>query len=176
MIEQRNTPATGLSNFHLDPSKPVKLVNPAPELGHCLIAYFLFETNVGRGKGIVNLTPADDSGHSWKAFTFYTPLQELKGFEERKGNRRPTGVNSGAHRRGKNWLDERNEGQNMEGIEPTVLVIGSGHSGLNVAARLGMLDVRTLVIERNQRVGDNWRKRYKSYKSPRLYEEGLTFY
>ena len=53
--------------------------------------------------------------------------------------------------------------ENMEGVEPTVLVIGSGHSGLNIAARLGMLGITTLVIDKNERVGDNWRKRYKSY-------------
>ena len=167
MIQQKNTPEIGLSNFHLDPSKPVELVTLAPELGHCLIAYFIFETAVGKGKGIVNLTPANDSGETWKAFTFYTSLQELKGFEERRGNKRPTGVDSGAHRGGKNWLDGRNEELNMMGMEPIVLVIGSGHSGLNIAARLGMLDVRTLVIERNERVGDNWRKRYKSYDPTR---------
>jgi hypothetical protein len=165
MIEQNNNPAsTGLSNFRLDPTKTVKLINPAPQVGNCLIAYFIFETHVGRGKGIVNLTPEDQSGHAWKAFTLYTSLQELKGFEERKGDRRPTGVGSGA-RGGENWLDQRIKEENMQGVEPTVLVIGSGHSGLNIAARLGMLGVCTLVIERNERVGDNWRKRYKSQDS-----------
>lgn len=59
------------------------------------------------------------------------------------------------------WLDKREMMQNMEGVEPTVLVVGSGHSGLNIAARLGMLDIPTVIIERNERVGDNWRKRYK---------------
>ena len=36
-----------------------------------------------------------------------------------------------------------------------------GHSGLDVAARLKYLGVKTLIVERNPRVGDNWRNRYE---------------
>lgn len=162
MIQQQNTDARGLSNFRLDPMKTVSEGTPAPAIGGCLIAYFLFETKVGRGKGIVNLTPTDESGEHWKAFTFYTSLQELKGYEERIGSMRPKGIEHGHHQ---TWLEKRKKMQNMDGVDPTVLVVGSGHSGLNIAARLGMLDIPTLVIERNERVGDNWRKRYKTYVS-----------
>ena len=35
--------------------------------------------------------------------------------------------------------------ENMDGVDPTVLVIGSGHSGLNIAARLGMLDITGVI-------------------------------
>jgi putative flavoprotein involved in K+ transport len=42
------------------------------------------------------------------------------------------------------------------------LVIGAGQAGLSVAARLRQLDIDCLVIERNPRVGDNWRKRYQA--------------
>jgi cation diffusion facilitator CzcD-associated flavoprotein CzcO len=38
-------------------------------------------------------------------------------------------------------------------------VIGGGQSGLDVAARLKMLGMKTLVVEKNERIGDNWRKR-----------------
>jgi len=43
-----------------------------------------------------------------------------------------------------------------------VLIIGGGHSGLEVAARLKYLGVRTLVVEKNARIGDNWRNRYEA--------------
>lgn len=97
MIQQQNTDAIGLSNFRLDPSKSIIEMTLAPAIGECtmIIAYFLFETQRGRGKGIVNLTPTDQSGHKWKAFTFYTSLQELKGYEERSGCRRPSGIEHG---------------------------------------------------------------------------------
>lgn len=40
------------------------------------------------------------------------------------------------------------------------LFLGGGQAGLTAAARLKMLGVETLVIDQNERVGDNWRKRY----------------
>ncbi|KIK47187.1 hypothetical protein CY34DRAFT_9210 [Suillus luteus UH-Slu-Lm8-n1] len=39
-------------------------------------------------------------------------------------------------------------------------LLGGGQSGLDVAARLKMLGMKTLVVEKNERIGDNWRKRY----------------
>jgi len=41
-----------------------------------------------------------------------------------------------------------------------VLVIGGGQSGLCIAARLKQLNVDTLIVDREKRIGDNWRKRY----------------
>jgi cation diffusion facilitator CzcD-associated flavoprotein CzcO len=43
-----------------------------------------------------------------------------------------------------------------------VLIVGSGQAGLISAAHLARLRVRALVIDQNERVGDNWRKRYDS--------------
>lgn len=40
-------------------------------------------------------------------------------------------------------------------------MIGAGQAGLSVAARLGRLNVDTLIVEKNSRVGDNWRSRYE---------------
>ncbi|XBQ94641.1 hypothetical protein V6000_010074 [Aspergillus fumigatus] len=44
------------------------------------------------------------------------------------------------------------------------LIVGAGHSGLNVAGRLKALGASYLVIDKNPRVGDNWRLRYDSAK------------
>jgi putative flavoprotein involved in K+ transport len=41
-----------------------------------------------------------------------------------------------------------------------VLVVGGGHAGLSIAARLNVLEVDTLVIDLWPRIGDNWRQRY----------------
>ena len=43
-----------------------------------------------------------------------------------------------------------------------VIVVGGGHAGLSIAARLGQLQIDALVVDRLPRVGDNWRKRYHS--------------
>ena len=148
-------------------------VTLSPAVGECIFAFFQFETKLGRGRGIVSLTATDKSGAHWKAFTIYTCLQELKSHEERARDRRPRGFEKGEM---KNWLDKRRETESMESAEPTVLVIGAGQGGLNLAARLGTLDILTLVIERNPRVGDNWRNRYKSYlPKTQFLIEGLFF-
>ena len=41
-----------------------------------------------------------------------------------------------------------------------MLVIGGGQAGLSIAARLTQLGVDTLIVDRNPRIGDNWRTRY----------------
>ncbi len=44
--------------------------------------------------------------------------------------------------------------------DPAVLVVGGGQAGLSAAACLGQLGVDTLIVDRERRVGDNWRNRY----------------
>ena len=40
------------------------------------------------------------------------------------------------------------------------ITVGAGQTGLQVAARFKRMNIPTLLIERNARVGDNWRERY----------------
>ncbi|PYI21317.1 putative flavin-containing monooxygenase [Aspergillus japonicus CBS 114.51] len=51
-----------------------------------------------------------------------------------------------------------------ENMDVECLVVGAGHSGLGTAGRLKALGVSCIVIERNARVGDNWRRRYDSLR------------
>jgi putative flavoprotein involved in K+ transport len=121
-------------------------------------ALFHFETAVGRGMGVLRL-PADKPSQAW---VLSTSLEELKGFEERTGARRPTGEEWAHNFGGDNWLDERTRRQSYVDRDPTVLVVGGGQAGLGIAARLGQLGVDTLVVDKHERIGDNWRKRYHS--------------
>ncbi len=123
-------------------------------------AIFKFETNVGRGSGIVRLIPDTADGNRLKAWTLLTELGELKGFEEQLGVERPRGNAYSRDFRGPNWLDLRKASAGYAEHDPTVLVIGGGQSGLSVAARLKQLNIDTLIVDREQRIGDNWRKRY----------------
>lgn len=41
-----------------------------------------------------------------------------------------------------------------------MLVVGGGQAGLAIAARLKQLKIDTLIVDRESRIGDNWRKRY----------------
>ena len=42
-----------------------------------------------------------------------------------------------------------------------LFILGAGQSGLTTAARLKALDIDTLCIDHEDRVGDNWRRRYR---------------
>jgi cation diffusion facilitator CzcD-associated flavoprotein CzcO len=123
-------------------------------------AIFNFETRVGRGNGILRLIPDEDDGNRLKAWTLLTELVELKGFEEQLGVNRPRGNAYSRDFRGPNWLDLRKASTEYADRDPTVLVIGGGQSGLSIAARLKQLNVDTLIVDREKRIGDNWRKRY----------------
>jgi cation diffusion facilitator CzcD-associated flavoprotein CzcO len=122
-------------------------------------AFFDLETSIARGRGIVRLTPTDDG---WKAWTLMTTVTELIGHEEANGHRRPRGVDHGVNRSQANWADQRAEVARFEDADPQVVILGAGQGGLTLAARLGQLGVSTLILERNQRVGDSWRRRYRS--------------
>ncbi len=98
----------------------------------------------------------------WKAWTVLTTLDELKGFEEPSGPRRAYGVDHGEFRGRRSWLEWRRDEQSLAGGDAAVVVVGAGQGALTVAARLKQLGVDTLVVERNPRVGDNWRNRYRS--------------
>jgi cation diffusion facilitator CzcD-associated flavoprotein CzcO len=49
-----------------------------------------------------------------------------------------------------------------DGFDPTVVIIGAGNCGLAMAARLKVLGISHLVIEKQDRVGHSWYSRYKS--------------
>jgi thioredoxin reductase len=147
------------SGFAIDPDRaaPRKAMRAGTD---CIEAIFKFETKTGRGDGIVRLIPDADDGNRLKAWTLLTALEELKGFEEQLGVTRPRGQAYSRDFRGPNWLDLRNASNAYAGRDPTVLVVGGGQSGLCIAARLKQLNVDTLIVDRMQRIGDNWRKRY----------------
>jgi cation diffusion facilitator CzcD-associated flavoprotein CzcO len=147
------------SGFAVDPDRaaPRKVMRAGT---NAIEAIFRFETKVGRGSGIIRLIPDTDDGNRLKAWTLLTELGELKGFEEQLGVQRPRGNAYSRDFRGPNWLDLRKQSAGYADRDPTVLVIGGGQSGLSIAARLKQLNVDTLIVDREQRIGDNWRKRY----------------
>jgi len=129
----------------------------ATEADGVVDAWFTFETRLSRGRGHLRLKGD-------KAWTLLTTMVELKGFEEKKGERRIKGAEHGVHPGRRTWLERRQEEQARLGYEdqPYVLIIGGGQGGIVLGARLRRLGVPTLIIERNERPGDSWRKRYKS--------------
>lgn len=147
------------SNFKIAPNRaPPRWVSRAG--ANNIEAIFTFETAIGRGSGIIRLIPDSADGDGLKAWTLLTALDELKGFEEQLGTLRPRGQAYSRDFRGPNWLDLRNASRDYATRDPAVLVVGGGQAGLAIAARLKQLQVDALIVDREMRIGDNWRKRY----------------
>ena len=131
------------------------MMSPYPDIVW-IHAFFTFSTAVGTGTGILRLVPT--ASGDWKAHTIFTSLEGLHGFPELTGSLR-----EGEHRSGTWPENRRREFECKEpDQQPAVIVVGGGQAGLEIAARLKYLGVKTLVIEREARVGDMWRKRYES--------------
>ena len=147
------------SHFKVDPKRtaPRYVMRAGTK---ALEVIFGFETSEGRGSGVLRLAPDANAGNALKAWTLFTALEELKGFEERVGRARPKGQSYSRDFRGPNWLDLRKSANEYVDRDPVVLVVGGGQAGLSIAARLTQLQVDTLIVDREQRIGDNWRNRY----------------
>jgi putative flavoprotein involved in K+ transport len=160
VLSERSDDA-GFSGFALAEglSRPV-LREPAPEMSFIEV-FFDFETRLAYGRGVARLKR--DADGEWRAWTFLTQVTELRGHEMRVGSRRPLGHSpTSDDETRQNWRDRRNSEQQFADSDPEVVIIGAGQGGLAVAATLKLLGIDTLVIEKNERVGDNWRKRYDS--------------
>ncbi|MGW3472671.1 FAD-dependent oxidoreductase [Saccharopolyspora sp. NPDC000995] len=125
-------------------------------------AYFDFDTSVGRGTGFVRLPYDPDNPTTSQAWILLTTLQELATAPPQVGEHRPTGIEFSESFSGDNWLDQRIKRQAFDDRDPEVLIVGGGQSGLILAARLELMGVDVLIVERNERIGDNWRQRYHS--------------
>src|SRR5262249_12561158 len=57
--------------------------------------------------------------------------------------------------------------------QPYCVIVGGGHCGLSLAARLKRLDVPTLIIDKHERPSDTWRNRYDtlSLHSPSWFDQ-----
>jgi hypothetical protein len=147
------------TGFRIDPDRTApRLVTRAGT--DAIEAILRFEIAEGHGCGVLRLTPDANDGGTLKAWTLLTALDELKGLEEQVGRSLPNGRSYPRDFRGPNWLDLRKAAAEYAERDPAVLVVGGGQAGLSIAARLTQLRVDTLIVEREQRIGDNWRKRY----------------
>ena len=125
---------------------------PHPDMAW-VVVQFDFETEVARGRALVRLVP---TGDRWKAVIVCTNLEGLKGYPEAIGPLRNHLPNHGK------WADARRKEKEFVGKDPEVLIIGGGQSGLDIAARLKHLGVSNLIIEKQPRIGNQWRTRYEA--------------
>ncbi|RWD65026.1 MAG: NAD(P)/FAD-dependent oxidoreductase [Mesorhizobium sp.] len=129
----------------------------ATEDSGIITAWITFETSVARGFGLVRFKGE-------MIWTLLTTIAELKGHEEKAGFTRPLGAKHGHGKGRKTWREERDDeiAELGHSRQPYVIIIGGGQGGIALAARLKQLGVPTIIVEKNERPGDSWRKRYKS--------------
>jgi putative flavoprotein involved in K+ transport len=149
----------GMLNARLDGTDPSGFrTREAPTAEDDVTSAFIeFETAAGRGVGHLRLKGD-------QAWTLLTALQELKGFEEAKGPTRVRGAVHGDDPDARSWAQKRAEedAELGRGVQPYALVIGGGQGGIALGARLRQLGVPAIVVDKHERPGDQWRKRYKS--------------
>lgn len=145
-------PSVGAVDFELD-DETVQIDDGL------LLATFSFTTGAGPARGVLRLVDLNVTPVAW---VVYTSLEGLHTAPEPVGALRTQGTDHGERRPLENWADRRAVEVAFTETEPTVLILGAGQGGLTVAARLKMLGVPTLLVERDARVGDSWRKRYHS--------------
>lgn len=143
-----------LSALQLDASSAA-VQQPYPDVVW-IQAFFTFSTAVGTGSGVLRLVPVPGGG--WKGHSIFTTLEGLRGCPELTGPLREQESKAGT------WPEQRRRERECEGPDqqPAVVVVGGGQSGLEIAARLKYLGVKTLVVEREPRIGQLWRKRYEA--------------
>ncbi|ESW98948.1 FAD-dependent oxidoreductase [Mesorhizobium sp. LSJC265A00] len=129
----------------------------ATENDGMLDGWISFETSVARGFGHIRLKDG-------KIWTLLTTMVELKGHEEPAGFDRPLGAKHGHGKNRPTWKEEREKEAAELGFKTQsyTLIIGGGQGGIALGARLRQLGVPTIIVEKNERAGDSWRKRYKS--------------
>jgi cation diffusion facilitator CzcD-associated flavoprotein CzcO len=122
-------------------------------------AFFDFTTRDRIDRGYILLVP---TGEGFRGSILQTQVVSLSAFPERTRQHRKEGKVYGYVPGRTRWSADRTKEAAFETEDPAVLILGAGHNGLAIAARLGALDIPTLVIDKETRVGDTWRKRYAS--------------
>ena len=118
-----------------------------------------FETNNGPGVGAVRLLAQPDGPA--KAWTFSTAL-DFNAICDTSA-----GVANESHARdfaAPDWLEQRTLDSSYDSSDPDVLIVGGGHAGISAAVELKRIGLSALVVDREARIGDNWRLRYRGLK------------
>jgi cation diffusion facilitator CzcD-associated flavoprotein CzcO len=125
----------------------------------CIQAFFRFDTERVPCVGVIRLK-RDDAG-AYKGWTIMTAPDARYGVLERKATDCP---DVSTNIKALNWQDIRTVERAYANHDPMVLIVGGGHAGCTSAAELKLRGIDALVVDREKRIGDNWRLRYHSLK------------
>ena len=155
----RYAKSASLSNLALDPARTAP--RTVTEFGKPFIEFFFtFDTAVGRGRGFAALAPDESSKVGARARNIATELVALDCAPENV-RRHPWQGYDLAYP-GQTWAEHLAAKSSFRDRDPDVLIIGGGHSGLCIGARLERMGVSYLIVDKEKKPGDVWRGRYES--------------
>lgn len=123
-------------------------------------AVFSFDTSNGPGAGAVRLL--HERGGNSAAWTLSTMLDFNRICDAREDH-----AAEQSHARdfaAPDWLEQRQASRAYADREPDVLIIGGGHAGIAAAVECKRIGLDALIVDRERRIGDNWRLRYRGLK------------
>ena len=134
-----------------------EIVGDVTHVSNEISCWFTFVTGIAKCKGRLTLVDG-------RCSVLFTTIEELIGHEEAVCARREIGYVNTPVKGRKSWLEAKLEREQRLGdIEhPYVVIIGGGQGGIGLSARLDMLGVTNVVLDKNRRAGDSWRNRYRS--------------
>ncbi|KAJ4371643.1 hypothetical protein N0V83_004863 [Neocucurbitaria cava] len=164
---------TGIKNIRLNDQASPGIEKIGEDLSFILF-HFEFDFAHGTGVGVARLSPfaaktgstaelADEK--SWKIYTIGTALETVEGWDAEYGDkiRYQHGKIHDPLGKGRTYQELRDdELEGNDGFGPTVVIVGAGHTGLCMAARLKVLGISHLIIEKEDRAGYSWASRYAS--------------
>ncbi|KAL6240589.1 hypothetical protein RBB50_012509 [Rhinocladiella similis] len=172
MLKER-LPKTEIKDLKLNPEGKAILEVIGEDLTFILIHFdFVFEH--GTGSGVMRLSPlAAKTGSAteladlnvWRIFTIGTTITTIEGWDPEFGDniRSYAGKVRDPERLGRSYAELREaESSGQTNPNPSVIIVGAGHCGLTMAARLRVLGISHLVIEKESTAGWSWGNRYKS--------------
>lgn len=149
-------PASGLRDIVLDTTHPVTYQNDT-----YIEAVYTFTTDIATGRGVVRLVEEDGT---WRAWVLSTVLTGLKNFPftlvTSADVEFPEFNYAAAPGTRRTAAELKEQRRSFRDTDPSVLIVGAGHSGIFLAAYLRTLGVPTLLVDTYARAGDNWRLRY----------------
>ena len=149
----------GATGFRIDAAAlaPRKMVVAGREVIEAIIR---FATDHGPGVGVVRLLPqAHGTAVAW---TFSTTL-DFDAICDRRADR-AEGESHARDFAAPDWREQRQQDSSYVDRDPDVLIVGGGHAGISAAVELNRIGVSALVVDRETRIGDNWRLRYRGLK------------
>lgn len=155
----RSAREVGAEGFRIDaaPLPPRRSVMAGREV---IEAIFSFTTTNGPGYGALRLLPAADG--LARAWTISTSLDFDRICDERARHAVPRSQMRDFA--APDWIEQRETSSTYDGREPDVLIVGGGHTGISAAVELTRIGLSALVVDREERIGDNWRLRYRGLK------------